>query len=427
MNSRIWLVASREYRENVAKKAFWIGLILGPLFFGALITLQILSVKLAPEETRTIAIVNHSARLASDIDDDLAKLKFKNGRPEFAIETPAAAADSTAQLAELNRRIVNKSLFGFLWIGPDLEAKDNFRFLTRNVGSALTIDKIDEALDRAMVGSRLESRQLNLTREELAQITKGVRLSTLKIDEKGQTSKRDFRMLWLVSFVYLLMFFVPIIGYGMTALRGILEEKSTRVIEVLLSSVTPFDLFMGKVVGLALVGLTQVGAYALTGMAMSTYGAMAAPAGIVKDLGSYFSPGMMGLFLVYFLLGFFLFLSMFAAIGSMVNSEQEAQSMQQPVMWMLIIPMYSTFFFINNPDSVLARVVSMIPFFTPMVMIMRISIMTPPWWEIALSIVLMLLAILLVIRVGSRIFRVGVLMYGKKPSLPEIVRWAKSS
>lgn len=427
MMSRIWLVAGREYREMVNKKSFWIGMFLGPLFFAGLMTLQILSVRMSPEETKSIAIVDHSGALAADIVATLEQSKFKSGKPEFAIAPEAAGADSVAQMAALNQKIVDKSLFGYVWISSDLERKDAYRFFTRNVGSAIAIDKIEEAVNKAAIGERLERRQLNLTREELGQITRPVRLGTLKIDEKGQASKRDFRMLWLVSFVYIFMFFMPVIAFGVTALRGVLEEKSTRVIEVILSSVSPFDLFMGKVIGLCLIGLTQVGAYALTGMATSAYGAMAAPAGLIKDVSSYFSPAMMGLFLVYFLLGFLLFLSMFAAIGSMVNSEQEAQSMQQPIIWMLVIPMYATFFFINNPDSTLARVVSMIPFFTPMVMLMRIAVLMPAWWEIALSVGLLIVAIVVVMRIASRIFRVGVLMYGKKPSLPEIVRWVRSS
>jgi ABC-2 type transport system permease protein len=146
----------------------------------------------------------------------------------------------------------------------------------------------------------------------------------------------------------------------------------------------------------------------------------------MKDVMTSFNPLLMLYFVIFFLLGFFLFLSLFAAVGSMVNSEQEAHSMQTPVMFSLIIPLYATFFFINNPDSTLSRVVSLIPLFTPMVMMMRISILTPPFWEIALSIVLTLVTIIGVIWVVSRIFRVGILMYGKRPNLPEIVRWVRT-
>ncbi|TPW10553.1 MAG: putative transporter [bacterium] len=279
------------------------------------------------------------------------------------MEVITSPADTTALMTELNRRISDKSLFGYLLIGPDIDAKGAFRFFARNIGDAHTLDKVDDALRRAVIGARLNARQLTITRADLDSVTRRVPLITLKVDDQGKASRGNFGIVYLVTFAYLMFFFMPIIAYGVTALRSVLEEKSSRIIEVLLSSVSPFDLFMGKIAGLGLVGLTQVGAYVLTGVLLSGYSASMAPAGMLKDVGAMFSPGLMTLFLVYFLLGYTLYLSIFTAIGSMVNTEQEAQHMQQPIIFMLVVPMYATFFFISNPDSTAARIVSMIPFF----------------------------------------------------------------
>ena len=139
-----------------------------------------------------------------------------------------------------------------------------------------------------------------------------------------------------------------------------------------------------------------------------------------------FTPGLMGLFTLYFILGYTLFLAIFTAIGSMVNTEQEAQHMQQPVIWMLVLPMYATLFFIQSPDSTAARIMSMVPIVSPMIMTMRIVSVTPPLWEILLSVVLIVLTILGVVWAAARIFRIGILMYGKRPNLPEIVKWVKT-
>ncbi len=426
MNSKIWLIVGREYRQFVAKRSFWIGLLLGPLFFAALFAIQILSVKLSPEELKTIAIVDRSGSLAGPVASDLENQKFKSGKPEFVVEIVSPMADTAAQVAELNRRVADKSLYGFLTIDADVDAKEAFRFHTRNVGGATAIEKIDDAVDRSVIGYRLQRESIAMTRERLEEITKNVRIETFKVSDEGEASKRNFGGAYIAAVMFSLILLMTILAYGVTALRGILEEKSSRIIEVLLSSVTPFELLMGKVVGFCLVGLTQVGAYAIVGTVMSLFGIASDTTGLAGQVMASFTPGMMGFFLLYYLLGVFLFMSMFVAVGSMVNTEQEAQSLQQPIMWMLIIPIYATFFFINNPDSMLARVVSLIPFFTPMVMLMRISVLTPPAWEILLSVVLTFVTILAVIWVVSRIFRIGILMYGKKPSLPEIVKWVKA-
>jgi ABC-2 type transport system permease protein len=426
MNNKMWLVVAREYRTNVQKKSFWISILLGPLFFGVLITIQILSATMAPEVEKKVILVDRSGQVAGTISEVLAANKFKNGKQEFQVDVVAPAVDTTAQYTALGRQVGGQEVFGFLLVGDSLESSGTFRFYTRNVGNEMALDKIDDAVEKALVGVRLRNQNVNLTHEQLEMITKGVRLATYKVNDKGNATQKSIGGTLIAAVVFTLILMMTILTYGIAALRSILEEKSSRIIEVLLSSVTPFQLMMGKIVGACLVGLTQVAIYALAGTAASAYGLSSGPPGLARDIVASFSPMMMVYFLIYFLLGFFLFVSMFAAVGSLVNSEQEAQHMQTPVMFALIIPIYAMFFFINNPDSTLARIVSFIPIFTPTVMMMRIAVLTPPLWEIALSIVVLFLATLAVVWIVSRIFRIGILMYGKRPSLPEILRWVKA-
>jgi len=424
--SKIWLVARREYKEHVGKKSFWISLILPPVIFTVVILLQIMSFKARPEETRGLVLVDNSGKLGAEIAADLGDDTFKSGKNQFQVEMRPPQADTTALMTDLNRRISQSEIFGYLLIGPNLEAPGAYRFFLRNIGDAITTDKVEDAIRRALIGSRLADRQLTITRADLDSITKRAPLITLKVDEKGKVSRGAFFLVYIATFVFLMFMFMPIIAYGVTALRSVLEEKSSRIIEVLLSSVTPFELFTGKIGGLALVGLTQVGAYVVTSLLFSGYSQSMAPPGSLKDIGAVVTPTVLGLFLIYFLLGFLLFLTIFTAIGSMVNNEQEATHMQQPVIMMLVLPMYATFFFISNPDSTPVRIFSMIPIFSPMIMMMRIMVLTPPWWEIVLSITLIIATILGVAWAAARIFRVGVLMYGKRPTLPEIIKWVKT-
>jgi len=211
-----------------------------------------------------------------------------------------------------------------------------------------------------------------------------------------------------------MILFMTLLLYGIATMRGILEEKSSRVMEVLLGSVSPGELMTGKIFGIGLVGLTQVAIYAATAGAVRIYlGAQGSSqtAGILSS----FTPGKMTFFLVYFLLGYFMFTALFACIGAVCNSEQEAQNLQTPVTMCLMLPVASTI-------SVIA---SLVPIFTPMVMFMRICVETPPAWQIALSIALSIGAIWLILRGAAKVFRIGILMYGKPPTIPEILRWAQ--
>lgn len=214
-------------------------------------------------------------------------------------------------------------------------------------------------------------------------------------------------------------------------MRGVLEEKSNRVMEVLLGSLSPEQLMTGKIVGIGLVGLTQVSFYVVTVqlvrfLALNKFGFLGGLSTEVIGVLDAFTPFKLFFFLVFFVLGFFMYTALFAAVGAVCNSEQEAQNLQGPVIMCLVIPMVATFFFVTSPDSMIATVVSLIPLFTPMVMFMRISVLTPPAWQIALSLLLLGGTIWLFFRAAAKVFRLGILMYGKRPSVREIWRWAWS-
>jgi ABC-2 type transport system permease protein len=230
---------------------------------------------------------------------------------------------------------------------------------------------------------------------------------------------------YMGTFAFVLILYMSLLLYGIAVMRGILEEKSNRVMEVLLGSVSTDQLMTGKIVGIGLVGLTQLAIYVVTATLLRLYvGLTAMQAGWAGALDAV-SPANLGYFCLFFILGYFLYTSMFAAVGAVCNSEQEAQNLQSPLVMCLVVPMVMTFFFVRNPDSPAAVVASLIPIFSPMVMFMRITILTPPLWQIALSILILLITIYFFFRGVARVFRIGVLMYGKRPTVPEILRWAR--
>jgi ABC-2 type transport system permease protein len=218
------------------------------------------------------------------------------------------------------------------------------------------------------------------------------------------------------------MLYMTLIMYGMATMRSVLEEKTSRVMEVMLSSVTPRELMTGKILGVGGVGLTQIAVWIVCLTVVSGSTIISSP-----DIRQALSIPLQDLLWVpiYFILGYMLYSSLYAALGAMVNSEQEAQQFQWFVTMPLIIPIVTMMGVIRQPDSAFATWMSMVPFFSPILMYVRIVSHTPPLWQIVLSIAILLATTYLIVALCSRIYRVGILMYGKRPTLPEIVKWVK--
>jgi ABC-2 type transport system permease protein len=222
-----------------------------------------------------------------------------------------------------------------------------------------------------------------------------------------------------VAYVLFFLMYMVVLLYGMNVARSIIEEKTSRVFEVLLSTIRPDELLAGKILGVGAVGLAQVGIW------MAAAGFYAARAGMTT--GITISVPQIVFFIVYFLLGYTLYSAVAAALGAMVNSEQELQQLNMFLMLPLFFSMGMLAVIINSPNSTFSRIASQIPFCAPLLMNFRISISRPESWEIALSIALIVITAAAVLWVSSRIYRVGILMYGKKPNLPEIMRWLRYS
>jgi ABC-2 type transport system permease protein len=217
-----------------------------------------------------------------------------------------------------------------------------------------------------------------------------------------------------------MILYSALMTWGLGISRGIVEEKGSRVIEVLLSSIRPRDLLVGKVVGLGLAGLTQMAIWGAVGLSLSAYAATAT-AGVLENV--HIDPIVFLYFVVFFLLGFLLYASIFTVVGSMCSDEQDAQQLQGLVTMPLIIPIIVLMFIVQSPNGALSVVLSLIPLFTPMIMLARVILLEPPLWQVLLGIALLAASIWWAIGFSARVYRVGILMYGKRPNLRELIRW----
>jgi ABC-2 type transport system permease protein len=224
-----------------------------------------------------------------------------------------------------------------------------------------------------------------------------------------------------------MVLYITLIVYGVATMRSVMEEKSTRIIEMLVSSVRPFHLLSGKILGVAGVALTQYLIWAVTARAVTAYGkaavAVVRPGASLPEF--HIPAAWFGYLVVFFLAGYLLYASLYAAVGAMVSSEQEAQQVQAPLTVLILVSFLLFNVILRDPSSRLSTVLSLIPFLSPILMMLRIALQTPPLWQIALALALSLATTLGVVQLSARIYRVGVLMYGKRPSLRELMRWLR--
>jgi ABC-2 type transport system permease protein len=244
-------------------------------------------------------------------------------------------------------------------------------------------------------------------------------MKTIRLSEQGE--REDQGAATILALIMLMILYASLLLWGQAVMTSVIEEKTSRVVEVMASGVSSTTLLLGKLSGVGAAGLTQVLAWALSLLGVS----LAAVAPIGSFSMPEVTPLMLISFVVFFVLGFLFYAALYAAIGAAVNTVQEAQSLAFPVMTPIILAMISFPAVLEAPEGTLAVTVSMIPGMSQLTMFLRIVVLTPPMWQILLSIALLLLGILLVVWVAARVYRVGILMYGKKPTFPELMRWVR--
>ena len=325
---------------------------------------------------------------------------------------------------ELNAKILSKEIDAYLIIPRNFDAPGaKFEFFSRKAGDLITNSSLETALNEAVRSQRLAD--ADISEDRLKELSRNVGLEKKGIDETG--AEKDSSGIFVASFVIGLMIYITLTIYGQAIMSAVVEEKETRIAEILFSSATPFELMMGKLVGVGLAGLTQLAIWVLSTLALIGFGiAQMSAAGMDIPIPTI-SALMVFYFFIFFLLGFFIYASIFALIGSMVTSVQEGSQFAFPPIMILLVGFYFSFAVMRDPNSSLSFWVSIAPFLAPITMPVRIMAEMPPFWEIALSIVINSLAIAALVWLAARVYRVGMLMYGKRATIPEVWKWIRQA
>jgi ABC-2 type transport system permease protein len=430
MLTRVWLIARREYIERVRTRGFIVTTILIPMLMGFFIVGSVfLGSKTQPD--RQIAVVSSDTDLVLDLQSELERQQRQKD-DAAAIANPAVSAKlhrsprilidamnpGPTVRSDLNSELETGDLDGYLWITPAASpnARPAFAFTSKSGKDSAIRDTLANALDQVLIREQLTHRGVVAT--EMDAMLQPVKIASA---QSGHHLDHESALI-SVSVLFFIMYLV-IMLYGMNVARSIIEEKTSRIFEVLLATVRPEAMMAGKIIGVGSVGLTQVGIWLGVALLLA---ASSASIHLGSDtLHISLTAVQVVFFLIYFVLGYLFYSAIAAALGAMTNSEQELQQLNMFLMMPLLVCFFMLGPLVSAPDSTLARILALIPPFTPLIMYMRVSLGHPTTWEIALSLVLLSASIYGLIWITSRIYRVGVLMYGKRPSIAEILRWLR--
>jgi ABC-2 type transport system permease protein len=444
-------VTKREYKKVVFSWAFLIGTLLAPLIASlfAIVPMMIFSIKSDPIR---LVIADQTGKVATRLRENLSPDKFteksreavNNAFGQTSQSQEEKIKESARQLgdgfifvdyqwddqtveqiqAQLSERIKQDQLDAYLIIPPDFGSPGaKFEFFSRNSGDFIAKETLQDALNEAVLSERLS--EANISEARLKELSREVRLDVTKVSERGE--EKDDGGTFGASFIIGLLIYLTLAIYGQAILGAIVEEKETRIAEILFSSAKPFELMMGKLVGVGLAGLTQLAIWIFSALALITFGLSSFKAAGMPVTMPNISPLMIASFFIFFLLGFFIYATIYALIGSMVTNVQEGGQFSMIPVIILLMAFYCFLPITRDPNSTFAFWASVAPFLAPITMPVRILTEMPPLWQILLAILFNLTAIIGLVWVASRVYRVGMLMYGKRATIPEVWKWIRQS
>ena len=443
---KFFAILKREYLQRLRSKMFLFATVLGPLLMSLFGVVPLLIFNISAGGPVRIAVVDQTGKIYPRLSARLSGKYKEESRPaEPAFDANSIAPNANQPIAqaakaqpskfelqevkvagrtldqirdELNQRLREKQLDGYVVLPTDLLEEGTAQYFGSNTGDVFTTERLEDALSVAVREQRLA--EANIDVKLVSQLSTPVTLKAIKMGDSGEEADagEGFVLVFASGFVI----YLTILMYGQVVLGAVIEEKETRIAEILFSSVRPFTLMIGKLIGVSLLGLTQLAVWGTAFVLFTMIAAKGLPFNIPNvPLSVYIY------FALFFLLGYFIYSTIYALVGSMVTTAQEGGQLALPIVFLLAIGFYLAFPVIQRPDSSFAFWVSIVPFFSPITMLVRIVTQTPPFWQILLSLVVGFGTALFLIWLAGRIYRVGMLMYGKKATIPEVLRWVRQA
>jgi ABC-2 type transport system permease protein len=434
-----WLIIKREYLERVRQRSFIVLTVLLPAIVGGAFFIPAKLSSMKSSKTQHLVVVTSDLKFGEIVrqqllpsakteDEKASADKSKEDKDDKDVDDDDKSSNNytidvnsppnEAERTALQTRVNSGDIDGYLWLSDDAVTARKVTYEGRESSGFMEKSWLSGQLDRAILLRELAQRGVNGDQANV--LLKPVKLEMVRLKGGHETKANDKGMFFAILIMVMLLY-MAVIFYGVSVMRAVLEEKNSRVMEVLLSSATSTELMAGKLIGVGAVGLTQIGIW-ITMASLYVLPALAASASTGEI---HIAPLTLVAFAVFFLLGYLLYSAVYAAVGAVITSEQEGQQLQFIILLPLILGVFMMGPVMRAPDSPIAVWTSMIPFFSPILMYVRIAIQPPPAWQIVASLLLLVAAIAGILILCARIYRIGILMYGKRPTLPEIVKWLK--
>lgn len=410
---KIITISLWEYLEKVKTKAFIISLIVTPLILITVTLLPSLLVRDENPKVEVIGVIDTSEVYFQFLTEEFQKFVLPDGQKNYIlINLNQSNKTYEERIKSADKDVLNGIIEGYLIIKV-IEGDSIFAEYRSNIfGGFKVVGRFEEALNHFKTKRILEKAGVQISLLEKIQARTVIQQK--KISENGKVGDMDFLSTFLMSVVFILLLMMIVVYSGQMLVRSMIEEKSSRLIEMLISSSTPEELLTGKILGLSMLGITQILIWVLLGMSLVASSML--PLTAFKNIIPM---------LLYFILGFLFYASLFVGIGSTVNTEQEAQHITTYLSLILMLPVVIAMPAIQNPDFIVTKIFSYIPLTIPTVMLLRLNVQNVSNLDIIISLVIMIFSIFIVTKVSAKIFRIGILSYGNKPTLKEIIQWIK--
>ena len=423
--SEIWVVLKREFLERVRTRSFVISTLLLPLFVGAMWAMPMASRSGGGQQT--LALVDQAPPGVGDyVANALASPPVADeDAVKYRVERVSGGLDAVR--AELNRRVEAEEIDGYVYLPPDILQSNEAVFRARNIANFEVLRDIRRAVSGGAQAARMMQSGMNLA--QVSAMIRPVELNTARITTRGEEGG-DADATFAVAFIVAFLIYFMLIFYGMNVMRSVLEEKTSRIAEVIVSSMDAGRLMLGKILGIAAVALLQMGIWGVfLAIALTQTDAIAEQFGLPAEAMNALrvEPWVWACLLAFFLLGFFLYAALFAAVGAAVTSEQEAQQLQIVVLVPLIAPLAMMAAIASNPLGTIGTWFGLVPFSAPLAMPVRMAATAIPAWQIIASLVLLAATALFVTWLAGKIYRMGILSTGKRPTLKEVGRWLRAA
>jgi ABC-2 type transport system permease protein len=427
--AKLLVVFKREYLERVRSKWFIVATVLGPLLFGAIAivpNVMAARTRTSPRFSDVVVIDATGSDLGARVAKGLAELTPAARAPRVRV---ARAEEVPAEEERATSEVMRQEAFGYLVLDSNTTGGRAVRYAGRNATALKDISDIERTVRRSVLAQRLEKEGIDAGRVTMLTAV-NIDAKTDKITDKGKEGTSGMASL-LFGYVIALLLYMLIAIYGQSIMRGVLEEKTTRVAEVVISSVKPDILLGGKIIGVAAVAITQLSAwiamaFLIVRLRAPIFRALGAPADAAVAFRVPSVDPWIGVALfLFFVLGFVFYAALFGAVGSMVSNQEDIQQAATPVILLLVASVVFIQPILLNPTSTFAVVMSMLPFSAPVIMPLRLALVTIPTYEIVGALASVTFGCWLAIWLSARIYRVGLLMYGKRPSVKELARWIR--